>query len=144
MSSAPGTRKKGTCGGDPVLPAGLSIDSRQEDRIGVVRPTGHSRWHIADGDLHRAEELLEEAEQELRGVNDQMERALLLAERGRFALAEGRHKEARDSSPQAGPRHLPVRSNSPVQAATCQRLLALVAAVTGRRHLRVAATGRGS
>lgn len=110
---------------------GLSIDSRQEDRIGVVRANRSlAMAHRRRGDLHRAEELLEEAEQELRGVNDQMERALLLAERGRLALAEGRHKEARDRL-QAARDIFQARSNSPVQAATCQRLLALVAASQG-------------
>lgn len=110
---------------------GLSIDSRQEDRIGVVRANRSlAMAHRRRGDLNRAEELLEEAEQELRGINDQMERALLLAERGRLALAEGRHKEARDRL-QAARDIFQARSNSPVQAATCQRLLARVAASQG-------------
>lgn len=106
---------------------GLSIDSRQEDRIGVVRANRSlAAVYRRRGDLSRADELLDEAEQELRGVDDQMERALLLVERGRLALAEGSHREARDRL-QTARDIFQARSNSPAQVATCQRLLAQAA-----------------
>ncbi|MEA2684927.1 MAG: hypothetical protein QOE93_122 [Actinomycetota bacterium] len=56
-----------------------------------------------------------------------MERGHLLVERGRLALADGAHKEARDLLDQCSR-----PSNSQVQVATCHRLLGNVAAEEGR------------
>ena len=110
--------------------AGLAIDHRLDDRIGVVRvKRSMAAIYRRRGDLARAEEMLDDADYDLRPIDDQMEKALLNLERGRMRLAEGRYREAREHLLAAS--RVFEDSNSAVQMATCQRLLAKVYAAEG-------------
>lgn len=106
---------------------GLGIDQRRDDRIGMIRANRSlAGVYRRRGDLVRSCELLDEAEEELRRINDPMERAQLQVERGRQALAQGSYREARDQLESAMRVFSAEKTQSRVQAATCQRLLANV------------------
>jgi tetratricopeptide (TPR) repeat protein len=108
----------------------LDIDSRLDDRIGVVRAKRSlASVYRRRGDLERAEEFVEEAGQDLHHIHDPMERALLDLEEGRIALAQGSYREAREHIVSA--RRVFEASNSKVQIATCNRLLANAIAAEG-------------
>lgn len=111
---------------------GLDLDKRLDDPVGVVRANrALASAYRRRGDLERAEELLDEAEQGLRGIRDESERALLDMERGRLALASGSYREARTSIRKAKGAFA---GKSDVQAAMCDRLLAKVATAEGGKY----------
>jgi len=111
---------------------GLDLDKRLDDPIGVVRANrALASAYRRRGDLERAEELLDEAEQGLRGIRDEAERALLDMERGRLALAAGAYREARASIRKA---RATCVGKSEVQVAMCDRLLANVATAEGGKY----------
>lgn len=112
---------------------GLGIDQRRDDRIGIVRANRSlAAVYRRQGDLLRSCELLNEAEEELRRINDPMERAQLQVERGRLALAQGAYREAKDQLESAMRVFGAEKTQSRVQAATCQRLLANVFTTQGK------------
>jgi tetratricopeptide (TPR) repeat protein len=109
---------------------GLAIDHRLNDRVGVVRvKRSLAAAYRRRGDLARAEEMLDEAEHDLRPIDDKMEQALLTVERGRMGLAQGRYREAREHLQSAS--RVFEGGSSAVQMATCQRLLANAATAEG-------------
>lgn len=109
----------------------LSIDQRLDRRLGRV----HAKRLLAAaarerGRFGRAAEYLSQAREDLEGVKDEVEEATLDLEEGRLELALGDHAAARGLL--EGARTVFAQSDSPVDAASCQRFIALTLASQGR------------
>jgi len=106
------------------------LDSRHDDRIGVVRALrGLGAVYRTMGDLVRSRESLEEASEFLKNKEDRAERAHLDLEFGRLLAAEGKTGDAERTLIQARERFESIKS--PVDAATCNRLLGRLHGVEG-------------
>lgn len=111
---------------------GLAIDLKRDDRLGMIRANrGLAALFRRSGDYRRAREHIEDAEDQLRGIDDPPEKAQIQMERGRLALAEGSTREARDLFEAAQRVFASDRAQSVVQSAMCQRMLARVAMAEG-------------
>jgi tetratricopeptide (TPR) repeat protein len=113
------------------LQQSLDIDNRLDRRLGRV----HAKRLLAAamrerGNPDRGAEYLTDAREDLEGINDPVERAMLDFEDGRLRLAANDNSSARTLLERA--RRVFERNNSPVDAASCQRFLALAAAYEGR------------
>jgi tetratricopeptide (TPR) repeat protein len=113
------------------LQEALEIDSRLDRPLGRVHA---KRWLAASmrqrGNLARAAEYLTEARKDLHDIDDPLEHAALDLEEGRIELAAGAYDHAKRLLDRA--RRVFDENNSPVDAASCRRFLALASAYEGR------------
>jgi tetratricopeptide (TPR) repeat protein len=114
---------------DHLLKA-LRIDRKQEDRLGIVRChrvlAGVFR---RSGDWMRADDHILDARNELAGLRDPMESALLDLERAHLALARGESEEAIELARDA--RDVFDQLHVPEPVAQCDRITAKAHAATG-------------
>jgi tetratricopeptide (TPR) repeat protein len=113
------------------LQEALELEHRLDRRLGRVQVKRLLAAAMRErGNVERARELLTEARNEFKGIDDPVEHALLDVEEGRLELIEGDQPAARSLLDAA--RRVLEENSSPVDAAVCGRYLALAAAHEGR------------